>query len=196
MRKEHRDSVLARSAPWQGLANMPRQGIGKCSQAGNWQTVPSRDCKSCPGRALANVPRQCTGKRSQAGTGKRPRQGLQACSGTGNVSSQGTVDVARLGTLLVPRKGTLGIREVRWVRRDTRLTIRVTVWGRGLGGTKSQRVGRLRRRTQPGLSPVPERTGKLAPLTPFYSIIEPVVQFFGRLSFLLWQSWLVRLRLT
>ena len=57
-------------------------------------------------------------------------------------------------------------------------------------------VGRLRCRTQPGLSPVPERTGKLAPLTPFYSIIVPVVQFFGRSSFLLWQSWLVRLRLT
>ena len=50
---------------------------------------------------------------------------------------------------------------------------------------KSQRVGRLRCRTQPGLSPVPERTGKLAPLTPFYSIIVPVVQFFGRSSFLL-----------
>ena len=32
-------------------------------------------------------------------------------------------------------------REVRWVRRDTRLTIRVTVWGRGLGGAKSQRGG-------------------------------------------------------
>ena len=87
-------------------------------------------------------------------------------------------------------------REVRWVRRDTRLTIRVTVWGRGLGGAKSQRVGRLRCRTQPGLSPASERTGKLAPLTPFYSIIVPVVQFFGRSSFLLWQSWLVRLRLT
>ena len=53
-------------------------------------------------------------------------------------------------------------REVRWVRRDTRLTIRVTVWGRGLCGTKSQRVQRrIRCRTQPGLSPVPERTDKL-----------------------------------
>ena len=51
-------------------------------------------------------------------------------------------------------------------------------------------------RTQRGLSPVPERTGKLAPLAPFYSIIVPVVQFFGRSSFLLWQSWLVRSRLT
>ena len=30
-----------------------------------------------------------------------------------------------------------------------------------------------------------ERTGKLAPLMPFYSIIVPVVQFFGRSSFLL-----------
>ena len=80
------------------------------------------------------------------------------------------------------------IREVRWVRRDTRLTIRVTVWGRGLGGAKSQRVGRLRCRTQPGLSRVPERTGKLAPLTPFHSIIVPVVEFFGRSSFLLCQK--------
>ena len=70
-------------------------------------------------------------------------------------------------------------REVRWVRRYTRLTIRVTVWGRGSGGSKSQRVAWLRCRTQRGLSPVPERTGKLAPLTPFYSIIVPVVQFFG-----------------
>ena len=87
-------------------------------------------------------------------------------------------------------------REVRWVRRDTRLTIRVTVWGRGLGGAKSQRVGRLRCRTQQGLSPAPERTGELAPLTPFYSNIVPVVQFFGRSSFLPWQSWLVCLRLT
>ena len=75
-------------------------------------------------------------------------------------------------------------------------SIRVTVWGRGLGGAKSQRVGRLRCWTQQGLSPAPERTGELAPLTPFYSIIVPVVQFFGRSSFLLWQSWLVRLRLT
>ena len=33
--------------------------------------------------------------------------------------------------------------EVRRVRRDTRLTIRVTVWGRGSGGAKSQRVRRL-----------------------------------------------------
>ena len=31
----------------------------------------------------------------------------------------------------------------------------------------------------------PERTGKLAPLTPFYSIIVPVVQFFERSSCLL-----------
>ena len=34
-----------------------------------------------------------------------------------------------------------------------------------------------------GLSLAPERTGELAPLTPFYSIIVPVVQFFGRSSF-------------
>ena len=71
-------------------------------------------------------------------------------------------------------------REVRWVRRDTRLTIRVTVWGRGLGGAKSQRVGRLRCRTQPGLSPVPERTGKLAPLTPFYSLDEVMTENRGK----------------
>ena len=51
-------------------------------------------------------------------------------------------------------------------------------------------------RTSQGWGPVPERTGKLAPLTPFYSIIVPVVQFFGRSSFLLWQIRLVRLRLT
>ena len=48
-----------------------------------------------------------------------------------------------------------------------------------LNAIQSQRVGRLRCRTQLGLSPVPERTGKLAPLTPFYSIIVPVVQFSG-----------------
>ena len=69
-KRAHRDSVPAKNIPRQGLANMPRQGVGKCSQAGNWQSVPGRDCKTCPGRALANVPRQ--------GTGKRPRQGLQA----------------------------------------------------------------------------------------------------------------------
>ena len=73
-------------------------------------------------------------------------------------------------------------REVRWVRRDTRLTIRVTVWGRGLCGTKSQRVRRSRCRTQPGLRPAPERTDKFAPLTSFYSITVRVVQFFGRSS--------------
>ena len=92
MRKEHRDSVPAKSIPRQGLANMPRQGIGKRSQAGNWQSVPGRDCKTCPGRALANVPRQGTGKRfqagnwqaSQAGTANVPRQGTGKCSQAGN----------------------------------------------------------------------------------------------------------------
>ena len=57
--------------------SVPRQGIGKLSQSGNWQGVPGRDFKPCPGRALANIPRQGTGKRSQA-TAKRPRQGMQA----------------------------------------------------------------------------------------------------------------------
>ena len=107
-----------------------------------------------------------------------------------------TWSIAGISRRACHSSGTFFIREVRWVRRDTRLTIRVTVWGRGLGGAKSQRVGRLRCRTQQGLSPAPERTGELAPLTPFYSIIVPVVQFFGRSSFLLWQSWLVHLRLT
>ena len=38
--------------------------------------------------------------------------------------------------------------EVRWVRRDTRLTIRVKVWGRGSCGAKSQRLRWLRCWTQ------------------------------------------------
>ena len=85
---------------------MPRQGIGKRSQAGNWQSVPGRDCKTCPGRALANVLRQ--------GTGKRPRQGLQTCPGRAlaNVPRQGTVDVPRHGTVVVPMQGTVGIAKV------------------------------------------------------------------------------------
>ena len=32
--------------------------------------------------------------------------------------------------------------------------------------------------TSPGLSLMPEQTGRLAPLTPFYSIAVPVVPFF------------------
>ena len=61
--------------------------------------------------------------------------------------------------------GCQPIREVRWVQRDTWLIIRVTctIWGRGLCGAKSQRLRRIRCRAQPGLSPVPQRTGKLAP---------------------------------
>ena len=87
-------------------------------------------------------------------------------------------------------------REVRLVRRDTRLTIRVTVWGWGSCGTKSQRLRGIRCRTQPRLSPLPERTGKRAPLAPFYSITVRVVQFFGRSSCSMWQPWPVGLRLT
>ena len=52
-------------------------------------------------------------------------------------------------------------REVRRVWRDTRLTIRVKVWGRGSFGSKSQPLRRLPGcRTQRGLSLVPGRTGK------------------------------------
>ena len=82
------------------------------------------------------------------------------------------------------------------VRCDTRLTICVTVWSRGSSGAKSQRLRRLRCRTQPELCPLPERTGKLAPLTPFFSITVPVVQFFGQSSCLLFHLWLGNLRLT
>ena len=110
MRKVHRDSIPAKSIPRQGLANMPRQGIGKRSQAGNWQSVPGRDCKTCPGRALANVPRQGTGKRSQAGnwqasqagTASMPMQGMH----TGKRSQAGNWQVSQAGTANVPRQGT------------------------------------------------------------------------------------------
>ena len=110
MRKVHRDSVPAKSIPRQGLANMPRQGIGNRSQAGNWQSVPGRDCKTCPGRALANVPRQGTGKRSQAGnwqasqagTASMPRQGMH----TGKRSQAGNWQASQAGTANVPRQGT------------------------------------------------------------------------------------------
>ena len=118
MRKEHRDSAPAKSIPRQGLANMPRQGIGKRSQAGNWQSVPGRDFKTCPGRALANLPRQGTGKRSkagnwqtsQAGTASMPRQGMH----TGKRSQAGNwqafpgrelASVPRQGTGKRPRQG-------------------------------------------------------------------------------------------
>ena len=96
--------------PRQGLANMPRQGIGKCSQAGNWQSVPGRDCKTCPGRALANVPRQGTGKRSQAGnwqaspagTASMPRQSMH----TAKRSQAGNWQASQAVTANVPRQGT------------------------------------------------------------------------------------------
>ena len=89
---------------------MPRQGIGKRSQAGNWQSVPGRDCTTCPGRALANVPRQGTGKRSQAGnwqasqagTASMPRQGMH----TGKRSQAGNWQASQAGTANVPRQGT------------------------------------------------------------------------------------------
>ena len=89
---------------------MPRQGIGKRSQAGNWQSVPGRDCKTCPGRALANVPRRGTGKRSQAGnwqasqagTASMPRQGMH----TGKRSQAGNWQASQAGTANVPRQGT------------------------------------------------------------------------------------------
>ena len=88
--------------PRQGLQNIPRQGTGKCSQAGNWQafpgrelaSVPGRDCKTYPGRALANVPRQ--------GTGKRPRQGLQ------NIPRQGTGKCSQAENLRRPKAGDSG----------------------------------------------------------------------------------------
>ena len=63
----HTCPISIRKELRKGLANMPRQGIDKRSQAGNWQSVPGRDCKTCPGRALADVPREGNGKRSQAG---------------------------------------------------------------------------------------------------------------------------------
>ena len=81
--QEHRPG---KTIPRQRLEKMPRQSIGKLSEAGNWQNVSGRDCKRCPGRALANVLRQRTGK--------RPTQGAQACPGRArtlaNVPRQGT----------------------------------------------------------------------------------------------------------
>ena len=94
------------------------------AQAGHWQTFP--------GRELASVPRQGTGKRPRQGlqacpgractlasvprqgTGKRPRQGLQTCPGRAlaNVPRQGTIDVPRQGTVVVPMQGTVGIAKV------------------------------------------------------------------------------------
>ena len=63
-----------------------RQGIGKRSQAGNWQSVPGWDSKT--------VPREGTGKRSQAGN-------WQACSGRActlaSVPRQGTGKRAQAG---------------------------------------------------------------------------------------------------
>ena len=89
------------------------------------------------------------------------------------------------------------IREVGWVRLDTLLTIRVKVWGQGSCGAEPQRLRWLRCRTQPGLSPVSERTSKLTPPhVSVYSITVSVVQIFGRSPCLLWQPWLVCLRLT
>ena len=106
-------------------------------------SVPGRDWQTCPGRASANVPRQGTGKVSQAGTvkraqalanvrrqgtskpmilrqrtGKRPRQGVQACPGractlasvsrqeTGKHSQAGNWQASQAATANVPRQGT------------------------------------------------------------------------------------------
>ena len=108
---------------------MPRQGIGKRSQAGNWQSVLGRDCKTCPGRALANVPRQGTGKRSQAGnwqasqagTACMPRQGMHtgkhskagnwqaSQAGIANVLRQGTGKCAKAGNRRRPQAGDSGV---------------------------------------------------------------------------------------
>ena len=59
---------------------MPRQGIDKRFQAGNWQVSQA---------GTANVPRQGTGKCPQAGTVDVPRQGTVV------VPRQGTVDIAK-----------------------------------------------------------------------------------------------------
>ena len=109
MRKEHRDRVPAKSIPRQGLANMPRQGIGKRfpgrelakrprqglqnvprqgtgkrSQAGNWQAFPGRELASLPRQGTGKRPRQGTGKCSQAGNRRRPQAGDSGCSHAGN----------------------------------------------------------------------------------------------------------------
>ena len=140
MRKEHRDSAPVKGIPRQGLANIPRQGIDKRSQAGNWQSIPGRDCKTCqaghwqtfPGREMESVPRQGTGKRPRQGlqacprractlasvprqrTGKRLGQDLQTCTGTAlaNVPRQGTVDVPRHGTVVVSIQGAVSTAKV------------------------------------------------------------------------------------
>ena len=120
------------TCPGRALANVPRQGTGKASQAGTAKRAQAGHWQTFPGRELASVPRQGTGKRPRQGlqacpgractlasvprqgTGKRPRQGLQTCPGRAlaNVPRQGTVDVPRQGTVVVPMQGTVGIAKV------------------------------------------------------------------------------------
>ena len=52
------------------------------------------------------------------------------------------------------------IKEVRWVRHHTWLTIRVKIWERGFLVTTFQRFWQVQCTTQQGLSPVNERTGQ------------------------------------
>ena len=54
------------TCPGRALANVPRQGTGKASQAGTAKRAQAGHWQTFPGRELASVPRQ--------GTGKRPRQ--------------------------------------------------------------------------------------------------------------------------
>ena len=76
---------------------------------------------------------------------------------------------------------------IRWRTATLKVCPSILKWmATGMSSLFLRRARQLRRRTQPGLSPVPEQTGKLVPLTPFYSINAPVVQFFGRSSCLLW----------
>ena len=90
----------------------------------------------------------------------------------------------REGQLRASRSCCFGVRhgarkKVRWVRRDTPLTIRVKVWGRGAFWHEIS-TGEMSLMHNPvlRLSPVPERTGlQLAWLMHFYSIIALVVQF-------------------
>ena len=67
MWREYWKSVPEKSVPREGLANMPRQGIGKRSQAGNCMAKR-------PMQGLQNVPRQGTGK-LPGGDGKRADAG-------------------------------------------------------------------------------------------------------------------------
>ena len=94
------------TCPFRALANVPRQGTGKASQARTAKRAQAGHWQTFTGRELASVPRQ--------GTGKRPRQELQTCPGRAlaNVLRQETVDIPRQGTVIVPMQGTGGIANV------------------------------------------------------------------------------------